>query len=93
MYHIIVYRLHRLGQQYNELYKAIEGLGTNWHNTTSSWIVVSSLSPKKIFDRLKSHIDANDELAVFKLEGLYYGQLEPKDIRWLAERSGLRVSV
>jgi hypothetical protein len=93
MYHMISYRLHQTGKNYDELYAAIKGLsGTYWHNTTSSWIVESSHSAKKVFEQLKSHVDSNDELAVFELEGSYYGQLNPDDLKWLADQSGLNVS-
>ena len=93
MYYLIAYRLHRLGQQYEALYAAIKNLsGTCWHNTTSSWIVSSSFSARQIYDNLKLTIDGNDELAVFKLEGSYYGQLNPDDLKWLEGQSGLRVS-
>ena len=66
--YIICYRLHRPGQDYDALYKAIRNLsGIYWHNTTSSWIVETSLSVKQVFKYLKPYIDNNDELAVFKL--------------------------
>jgi len=93
MHYLISYRLHRVGQQYEALYAAIKNLsGTYWHNTTSSWIVNSSLSAKQIYNNLKPTIDSNDELAVFKLEGSYFGQLNPNDIKWLASQSGLWAS-
>ena len=85
MIYIINYRLHRPTQNYDDLYKAIRALsGTYWHNTTSSWVVQSRLSAKQIFGQLKPHIDDNDELVVFRLQGDYYGQLNPDDIKWLA---------
>ncbi len=66
----------------------IKGLsGTYWHNTTSSWIVNTSLSAKSIFETLKPHIDGNDELAVFRLEGGYYGQLQTADHEWISSMS------
>lgn len=84
MVYIINYRLHRPTQNYDELYKAIRGLsGTYWHNTTSSWVVQSGLSAKQIFGQLEPHIDNNDELVVFRLQGEYFGQLKPDDIKWL----------
>lgn len=93
MYQMICYRLHQIGKNYDELYKAIRDLsGAYWHNTTSSWIVESSLSAKKIFECLRPHIDDNDELAVFQLQGSYYGRLKPDDLKWLGEQSGLWVS-
>ncbi|MDP3955907.1 MAG: hypothetical protein Q8Q18_01535 [bacterium] len=93
-YYIISYRLHQVGKNYEQLYTAIRSLtGTYWHNTTSSWIVNSSLSAKKIFEHLNPFIDNNDELVVFKLEGSYYGQLNPDDLKWLDKQSGLYVSI
>lgn len=84
MYFQISYRLHQTGKDYDELYKAIKNLsGTYWHNTTSSWIVRSSETARQVFKRLEPHIDNNDELVVFALEGSYYGQLQPDDLKWL----------
>ena len=93
MYYLICYRLHRIGQNYEGLYSAIRGLSNTWHNTTSAWIVSSFLSAGGIYNRLKAHIDGNDELTVFKLAGPYFGQLNPDDIRWLSVQPGLRAEV
>ena len=85
---MITYRLHRPGKNYDGLYEGIKGIsGTYWHNTTSSWIVQTSMSPKKVFETLNKHIDNNDELAVFRLEGAYYGQLQTDDHTWLQSMS------
>ena len=84
---IINYRLHAPGKDYSALYEAIKNLsGTFWHNTTSSWLVETALSPESIYNRLKPHIDSNDELVIFGLREGWYGQLKPDDLKWLESR-------
>ncbi len=90
MMHVINYRLHRPGMKYDDLYEAIQKLsGTYWHNTTSSWLVETSLTPKAVYNILREYLDSNDELAVFRLEGAYYGTLRPDDHKWIQARSGM----
>ena len=92
--YLIAYRLARPGQNYEALYADIRSLsGTYWHNTTSSWLVESSLSAKQVYSNLSRHLDGNDEIVVFKLGGEFYGQLQPSDLEWLSARTGLWVSV
>lgn len=66
---LISYDLTKPGRNYDELYKAIEALGTCWHCLESVWIVVTDLTTAQVRDQLKPHIDGNDKLAVLKLEG------------------------
>lgn len=88
MVNLINYRLHRPSQNYEGLYDAIKSLsGTYWHNTTSSWLVQTALSPKQVYDKIRPHIDGDDELVVFRLEGDYHGQLQPDDLKWLEGRT------
>lgn len=89
MVYLINYRLHKQGKNYEDLYSAIKNVsGTYWHNTTSSWLVESNLTASQIFTRLSTHIDSNDELVVFRLQGDYRGQLYPDDIKWLQDVMG-----
>lgn len=61
---LIAYDLNKPGQNYTNLFKAIEALGRNWHYLNSTWIVVSSLTPNQAYDNLTSHIDSNDGMLV-----------------------------
>ncbi|KKS65283.1 MAG: SinR family protein [Parcubacteria group bacterium GW2011_GWC1_43_12] len=90
MVYLISYRLNRPGQDYKDLYQAIQKIsGTYWHHTTSAWLVESNLPAKQIYDLINPHvIDVNDELIIFRLQGEYYGRLAEQEIwRWLSSLS------
>ena len=66
---LITYDLNRPGQNYPQLYKAIERLGGWWHHIESNWIVISSDTAAQIRDTIAKYIDFNDKLLVAKLSG------------------------
>ena len=89
MTYVITYTLHRPGQDYNNLYKAIEGIsGIHWHPTTSVWIVESLLTAKQIFERIFPHtLDTNDELMVLRLQGEGHTKInDAHNLNWLRQR-------
>lgn len=65
----INYDLNKPGQNYDSLIEAIKQFATWWHHLDSCWLVVTNLSAADIRDRLKPHLDRNDELLVAKLSG------------------------
>ncbi|WP_181297039.1 SinR family protein [Pseudomonas sp. Q2-TVG4-2] len=57
-------------KNYAALIEAIEELSdTRWHCLDSTWIIVTETPCKVIRDRLRGHIDEDDELLVVKLSG------------------------
>jgi len=64
---LITYDLKKPGRNYDNLHDAIKKLGSWWHCLESTWIVDTTKSASEIRDTLKSHIDTNDDLAVFSL--------------------------
>lgn len=64
--YIIGFDLHKPGQGYSELNKALESYGTYFHILDSTWIVVSDLNAEQIRDHLIQHIDENDRIIVIK---------------------------
>jgi len=63
--YMIGYDLYRPGQNYDDLFEAIKSVANGWwHCLDSTWIVKSSLTPVQIRERLKPHLDSNDELLV-----------------------------
>lgn len=89
MVYIINYRLHKPNKNYEELYKAIKNIsGTYWLNTTSSWLVETSLTMDQIYELLEPHFDSDDELVVFRLRSEYRGWLKQDDIKWLKDVMG-----
>lgn len=81
---LIGYDLSKSGQEYESLFAEIKKLGAWWHHLDSTWIVVTELSPSQIRDRLGRHIDQNDELAVFGLDGIWATKgIKKKGNSWL----------
>jgi hypothetical protein len=64
--YVVGYDLHpSKGETYDELFKAIKNVGSNWwHHLDSTWVVVSEKSAVEIRDELKSHMLADDQLMV-----------------------------
>jgi len=85
---IAVYRLHKPGNletTYPKLYKALKELNVVRHITTSAWIIggAEGATAEMVFNHLKPMMEANDELAVFQLNGNNRLELEPTDVNWL----------
>lgn len=62
--YVISYDLKRPGQNYNELYEAIKGIGSWWHCLDSTWLVISQSRAIDIANLLWPHMDGNDKLLV-----------------------------
>lgn len=67
--YLVGYDLNRPEQNYTELIRAIKAYGTWWHHLDSTWIIKTDESAVTIRDKLKKHIDSNDELLVVRLNG------------------------
>lgn len=66
---LISYDLSKPGRNYDDLYEAIKALGTWWHCLESVWIVETGKTCGQVRDELSPHLDSNDKLAVFTLQG------------------------
>lgn len=60
---LIGYDLNK-AKNYPDLIEAIKSLGAWWHHLDSTWLVKTSLTPVQVRDRLKTHLDSDDELLV-----------------------------
>ena len=70
--YLITYDLSKPGQAYTDLIKEIKSVANGyWHHLQSVWIIRSNLSAAQIRDRLRLHLDANDELLVAGLNGTW----------------------
>ena len=67
MRYLITYDLNSPGQYYEELYKAIKGLGDWIHAMQNTWFIKSRYSAKQIRDHLTSVIDHGDKLFVCEI--------------------------
>jgi hypothetical protein len=65
---LIGYDLNKPGQDYKDLFAAIDALDpARWHCLDSTWMINSALNAAGIRDALLPHIDSNDRLMVVTL--------------------------
>lgn len=83
---LISYDLNRPGQDYSSLYEEIKKAGTWWHHLDSTWIISTNQTPEQWQERLKKHMDDNDNLLVIEVCNNYQGWLPEKAWKWLRER-------
>lgn len=83
---LITYDLNNPGQDYSNLYKEIKKAGTWWHHLDSTWIISTEHGPNEWQERLKRHMDNNDNLLVIEVYDNYQGWLPEKAWKWLYER-------
>ncbi len=81
---LITYDLHKPGQHYSELFKAIKALGAWCHCVESVWLVRTNLTTAQVRDALLAHIDTNDVLVVTALAGNWAAShLDDERLNWL----------
>lgn len=85
--YLVGYDLDKPGQNYSALTTDLESFGTWWHHLDSTWLIQTSLSHTALRDRLKAHLDTNDELLVIDVTGdraAWYG-FSAKGSQWLKD--------
>jgi hypothetical protein len=66
---LVGYDLNKPGQDYDDLFKALQATGTWWHNLDSTWLIKSDETHRELRDRLSELIDENDRLLVIDVSG------------------------
>ena len=65
---LIAYDLRKPGQDYDQLYEVIKGLGGAWwHHLDSTWLLKTSKSAVEVRNAIAAVIDVNDELLVINV--------------------------
>jgi hypothetical protein len=85
MIYSINYDLKKPDRDYEGLYQAIKNCGDWWHYLGSTWLVDTSLDAQGIWNRLKSHIDANDRMLIVGITKDNNGWLPQDAWNWLNE--------
>lgn len=62
----ITYTLRKPGQNYDDLYDAIEALGDSVHALDDCWFVETDDTASDIRDDLKAYVSSNDSIIVTK---------------------------
>jgi hypothetical protein len=68
--YMIGYDLHphpSQGENYSELYTALEGIGSGyWDCLNSTWLLITEKTPTQITDELKQYLKEDDRLLVMR---------------------------
>ncbi|MBR2535480.1 MAG: hypothetical protein IKE66_05345 [Hyphomicrobium sp.] len=87
MIYAINYDLKKPGQDYADLYKAIEECGVCWHYLGSTWLVDTLLDAEGVWQRLQPHVDKTDRVLVIGVTRDYQGWLSQEAWDWINSRS------
>lgn len=75
---VIAYDLHKPGQHYADLIKAIEAYGNYAHILQSTWLIRTGRSAQQVYDNLSQHLDEGDRIFIS-------GVQEHNQQGWLAQ--------
>jgi len=75
---LVTYHLKQPIEDYKELYSALKEGGTWWHYLDSTWLIITDLSPRDLYEKLVSHIWQGDRMLIIEVKANYWGTL-PKD--------------
>jgi len=78
----ISYDLHKSGQEYSDLYKAIKECGQCIHPLDSFWLVKTLLTNDQVFNKICPFIDTNDRLIVGEINHCSY-RFNANDVQWI----------
>ena len=82
----ISYDLNKTGKDYQGLYKELKNTYEWNHPLDSTWLLFTAESPNQIWDRVRSHIDKDDNILIAEITTNYSGWL-PKDVwTWISQR-------
>jgi hypothetical protein len=86
MLYSINYDLKKQGKDYKGLHEAIKSCGVWWHYLGSTWLVDTSLNAAGIFNKVKSHIDADDNILIIGVTKDSSGWLPQAAWEWINSR-------
>ena len=80
---MINYDLNRPGQDYTDLISEIKR-SQDWAKyLISGWFIVTTETPKQVYERLLKWIDSSDEILINEFTSNYYGCLNKEIWEWL----------
>jgi len=83
---LVAYDLNRPHQDYANLYRRLEQVGSNWwHQLDSTWLIKTTLPEDQLRDELRRHIDADDELLIIDVTSRPWAAAGFNSYDWLHE--------
>ena len=83
--YIVSYDLNVPGQDYKGLYDELKKSTNWWHYLDSTWLIYTSESAEKLFDRLSGHLDKSDRILVIRVTNEYQGWLPEEAWQWIRQ--------
>lgn len=84
---LVTYDLNKPGKDYSSLYKVLKSGGTWWHHLDSTWLIETSEQPVVWYNKISSHVDANDNILIIQVQKNYQGWLPEEAWKWIRERN------
>lgn len=79
----VSYDLNKSGQNYNALYEELKKSPGYWHHLDSTWLISTSESANTLSERLRKHLDNNDNILVIRVTRPYAGWLPEDAWEWI----------
>jgi len=80
----VSYDLKKSGQDYSGLIAELKKTEAWNHLLGSTWLLYTVESAEQIFNRLKPHIDNNDNILIMQVVNNYSGWLPNSDWEWIS---------
>jgi len=81
--HCVSYDLNKSGQNYDALYEELKRSPGWCHVLDSTWLVSTTETAKQVSDRLRKHLDENDDLLVMAVTKDHAGWLNQSTWEWI----------
>lgn len=82
---LVTYDLKKSGKNYSDLYETLKKASRWWHYLESCWLLQTALSPQEWFDKIKPHIDDNDNVLIIEVKADYHGWLPKTAWNWIGD--------
>jgi hypothetical protein len=84
----VSYDLNKAGKDYSGLHNELKKTYEWYHLLDSTWLLHTSESANQIWERLKSHIDQDDNIMIAQITAHVSGWLPKNAWEWLKARLG-----
>ena len=85
--YIISYDLSKPNRDYDGLYDTLKSFSSWWHYLESTWMISTTDTSDEVFEKLKPHIDEDDNLLIIEAGKKRSGWLPKKAWEWIKNHS------
>jgi hypothetical protein len=84
----VSYDLNKTGKDYKGLHEELKKTGTWIHLLDSTWLLFTAESATQIYNRLRPHIDQDDNIMIAQITNNYSGWLPENAWNWVKQCIG-----